>query len=131
MKLGALHSFNTVAPAILGDRYELMRYVSMTYGRDLSAQNRTSLLVTAFNVANNVTGMSSDIDNQLVLTFKDQNGQRHMFLEDWIDMSTVTEGEKVSLALTISPISETEIELAVAILQREGFNISSRTTTLL
>jgi hypothetical protein len=103
----------------------------MTYGRDLSAQNRTSLLVTAFNVANNVTGMSSDIDNQLVLTFKDQNGQRHMFLEDWIDMSTVTEGEKVSLALTISPISETEIELAVAILQREGFNISSRTTTLL
>ncbi len=129
MNIGKLYSFNTIAPIVLGDRYENMKLVRSGLGDQF--ENVVDIQTKNIQVAN-VNGVpADDISVMLCHMFINENNEQIVLANDWININTLTEGSKINYNIIISDISLEDKAVILQTLDAMGYKIITQHTTQL
>jgi len=131
MEIGKLHSFNTIAPIVLGDRYDNVKLVSSGLGNRFDDRIMVDIQTKNIQVAN-VNGVpADDVSTMLCHLFLNENNEELVLADNWIDHNTVSTGSKINFNIIISDIRLEDKSVILQTLDSMGYKVITQRTTQL
>ena len=121
MEIGKLYSFNTIAPIVLGDRYENVKLVRSGLGDQF--ENVVDIQTKNIQVSNSIGVPADDVSTMLFHLFINENNEKIVIANDWINFNTVSMGSKINFNIIISDISLEDKAVILQTLDGLGYKV--------
>jgi len=114
------YNFNTLAPSILGARYENMKVVSILDISDaMKIENVISKHANLLTIIDNLPKDPGDCD---FISFMNSSGDIVLLANEYIDQNSIEVVTTFDLNLTIPNVTTEDTALVMAILKQHGYN---------
>ena len=126
LKLKHTYNFNTLAPAILGERYKLMKVKAILDANEAVKYADISTLHTTLKPV--ITGLPEHVNDLTFVLFQNTDGEESIYAVEYLDTTTLEEVSAVNVRVEVMDITTADLNVIKTKLLELGYSNLKLTT---